>query len=362
MRNRFLALVVSAAALGLGAAPAMADDSLGAQVAEQVAGSQQTATSNANSTQIKPTNQNISVRVLSPGNDGDVTQENNSYADSYAGNENDTTQTVDQSQSGSGGTQLQEAGQLAASQQGAVSNAESTQIEPSNRNINVRVLSEGDNGSVSQSNNSGARSKAKNSNELDQTVNQEQSGGECCRAPKPPSNGYVAEYKKDDPCCHSGTGIQAAGQKAINKQYADADAKSKQVKPSNDNISVRVLSDGHDGDVEQSNNSAADATAKNDNDTTQSIDQSQSARGCGCHHGGELIQAAGQAAFNWQKAEADADSFQYKPENKALSFRFKSWGDGGSLSQTNDSWAGAFSKNENYLDQDLTQTQGGRPV
>ena len=53
----------------------------------------------------------------------------------------------------------------------------------------------------------------------------------------------------------------------MNKQYADADAKSVQYKPSNTNISVRVLSPGDDGDVSQENNSYADATAKNDNNT-----------------------------------------------------------------------------------------------
>jgi hypothetical protein len=349
MRNRFLALAVSAAALGLGAGPAMADDgSFGAQVAEQVAGSQQSAQSNATSTQV---------------NDGDVTQENNSYAGSYAGNENDTTQSVGQSQSGSGGTALQEAGQLAGNHQEAVSNAESTQIKPSNRNINVRVLSPGDNGSVSQSNNSSAESKAKNSNELDQTIHQDQSGGECCPAPpKGHSNDYAKNGHSSDPCCdHGGTGIQAAGQKALNKQYADSNAESKQVKPSNSNISVRVLSEGDDGDVDQSNNSGAESAAKNDNHTSQTIDQSQSGHGCGCK-GGELIQAAGQAAFNWQDAQSNAESFQYKPENKALSFRFKSYGGSGSLSQSNNSWADSFARNDNSLDQRLRQNQGGSVV
>jgi hypothetical protein len=80
---------------------------------------------------------------------------------------------------------------------------------------------------------------------------------------------------------------------------------------------------------------------------------------CGCKDGGTAIQAAGQAAFNWQKADADAVSFQFKPENNAYSERVKSWGDGGRLSQSNNSWADAFSRNENDLDQDVDQTQGG---
>jgi hypothetical protein len=50
----------------------------------------------------------------------------------------------------------------------------------------------------------------------------------------------------------------------------------------------------------------------------QSIEQSQDFGDCGCKKGGELIQAAGQAAFNWQDADADAESKQIEPENKAL--------------------------------------------
>ena len=77
---------------------------------------------------------------------------------------------------------------------------------------------------------------------------------------------------------------------------------------------MRVLSPGDDGDVSQENNSYADATAKNDNDTDQTIDQTQRSHGCGCK-ASDLIQAAG-------------------------------------------SWADAFAKNENELDPDIDQSQG----
>ena len=362
MRNRFLALAASGLVLALGAGPAMAQDGgFAGQAAEQVAGSQQAAQSNATSTQYQPSNTNISVRVLSPGNDGAVSQENNSSAVSNAANQNTTSQTVDQSQSGAGATAIQEALQKAGNQQAAVSNAESTQVKPSNRNISVRVLSPGDNGSVSQSNNSSAESKAKNSNELDQTLSQEQSGGGCCEPKKPPmktENGYGSERGHGGAyCCRGGTGIQAGGQEAYNKQYAASNAESKQIKPSNTNISVRVLSPGNDGDVEQSNSSSAESTAKNENDTTQAIGQSQALGGCGCH-GGEAIQAAGQAAFNWQGAKSNAESKQWEPSNAALGFRFKSWGGSGYLSQANDSYANSYAGNRNALDQALRQRQG----
>jgi hypothetical protein len=372
MSRKLLALAVSALTLGVGAGPAMADVPLSGQLAEQVAGSQQSATSNANSTQINPNNTNISVRVLSPGDDGDVTQSNQSGAGSFAGNSNDTTQTADQSQSGAGGVGVQESGQLAGNHQWADSNAESTQVAPQNRNINVRVLSEGDNGSVDQSNESKAKSFAGNKNTLTQDVTQDQSGSACCPHPgdsmdKPHDDGMDKPYgdgmdkphgDKQDSCgCQSGVGIQAGGQEAYNKQKATSNAESKQIKPTNQNISVRVLSPGDDGDVSQSNSSTALSGAFNKNDTSQSIDQSQSASGrCGCSDG-VGIQAGGQKAFNWQHADSNAESKQIHPTNKALSLRFKSEGYGGALSQTNSSFAGSLAANKNVLSQTLTQSQ-----
>jgi hypothetical protein len=357
MSKKLLALAVSALTLGLGAGPAMADVPLSGQLSEQVAGSQQSAESNANSTQINPNNTNVSVRVLSPGDDGDVTQSNSSGAGSFAGNSNDTTQTADQSQSGAGGVGVQESGQLAGNQQWADSNAESTQVNPQNRNINVRVLSEGDNGAVDQSNESKAKSFAGNKNTLTQDVTQDQSGSACCAHP---ANGTDRKHgdSKDSCGCQSGVGIQAGGQEAYNKQKAESNAESKQVKPTNQNISVRVLSPGDDGDVSQTNSSTALSGAFNKNDTTQSIDQSQAGSGhCGCSDG-IGIQAGGQKALNWQHADSNAESKQIHPTNKALSFRFKSKGDGGTLSQANSSFAGSLAANKNVLSQTLTQSQG----
>jgi len=362
MRRKLLALVVGAVALGASAGPAMADDPVSGQLSQQVAGSLQSATSNANSTQINPTNTNISVRVLSPGNDGDVTQSNTSDALSFAGNSNDTTQSASQTQSGAGGAAaIQEAAQKAGNAQKAESNAESKQVNPTNRNISVRVLSPGDNGSVNQSNESKAKSFAGNKNELSQDVTQDQSGGSMCCAPHP-GNSSSGDYgdRKDHCGCDSGVGIQAAGQEALNLQKAESNAESTQIKPKNENISVRVLSPGNDGDVSQSNSSTALSGAFNKNDTTQSVDQSQhSSSRCGCSDG-VGIQAAAQKAFNFQKADSNAESKQIKPENKTLSVRFKSpsYGHGGSVSQSNDSFAGSLAANKNTLYQYLTQNQG----
>jgi hypothetical protein len=352
MSRKLLALVVSVFALGASAGPAMADGSVSGQLAEQVAGSVQSAESNATSTQIKPSNTNISVRVLSPGDDGDVTQSNTSNAVSFAGNSNDTTQSADQSQSGSGGgVGIQEAAQKAGNAQWAGSNGKSTQVEPSNKNISVRVLSpnKGEGGSVNQSNDSSAKSFAGNKNSLTQDVSQDQSSD--CGCPNDSHHGGHNGH-------HGGVGIQAAGQEALNLQKAESNAESTQYKPTNTNISVRVLSPGDDGDVNQSNSSKALSGALNKNDTTQSIDQTQSSDSrCGCPSG-ERIQAAGQKALNLQKADSNAESKQIEPKNKALSVRFKSYGDGGSLSQSNSSFAGSLAANWNSLDQYVTQNQG----
>ena len=118
----------------------------GVAVAGQSATNGQTAKSTATSTQDHPSNTNISVRIMSPGDDGSVTQTNDSSAKSAAGNKNSTTQSAGQSGGG-----VQTAKQDAANKQSANSSASSTQDHPSNVNIPVRIYSDGDNGSVKQS-------------------------------------------------------------------------------------------------------------------------------------------------------------------------------------------------------------------
>ena len=219
----------------------------------------------------------------------------------------------------------------------------------------MRVLSPGNNGSVDQSNESKAKSFAGNKNTLTQDVTQDQGGSACC--PHPAQREQRADH--EDPCgCQSGVGIQAGGQEAYNKQKAESNAESKQVKPTNQNISVRVLSPGDDGDVSQTNSSTALSGAFNKNDTTQSLDQTQSGSRCNPCSSGVGIQAAGQKAFNWQHADSNAESKQIHPTNKALSVRFKSHGGGGTLSQANTSFAGSLAANKNVLSQTLTQRQG----
>jgi hypothetical protein len=343
VKGRLLALTLGL--LLIGAAPAAADSSFGGQSAAQQAGNMQSATSGATSTQYNPSNQNISVRVLSPGSNGPVTQSNNSNAQSGAANLNATGQGISQSQSDPASEALRQAEQWAANHQSANSNATSTQKHPSNQNISVRVLSPGSNGPVNQSNNSNAQSFAGNLNLTSQHTHQSQGGSGGTPVRKAPSqgssgqgasNGYDPGKGSYDPCgCNSGSeAIQAAGQEAGNKQTATSNANSTQIDPSNENISVRVLSPGYDGPVEQQNNSNAESFAGNANLTKQSIKQFQPGTGgcgcepvlkkdpCGCSSGGNVgIQAAAQQAWNEQNATSNATSMQWKPQNVNKSLR-----------------------------------------
>ena len=236
---------------------------------------------------------------------------------------------------GSGAAQAQSVQgveQSAGTGQSASSSASSTQTNPSNSNISVRIFSPGNNGSVSQSNNSVAGSIAGNGASTAQGVSQTQGGG---------------------------GGEQAVGQVAETIQQAKSKAESKQEKPSNSNISVRIHSKGDDGDVEQSNNSIAGSAAGNVAETGQGVEQSQGAD-CRCKHGGGSgVQAVGQEAKTIQKAESEAKSVQEHASNENIPVRIGSEGGGGSVSQSNNSVAGSLAGNAAKTGQGVEQTQGG---
>jgi hypothetical protein len=301
------------------------------QVAGQSADNKQDADADADSTQIAPENANVTIRVFSPGDNGPVTQSNDSIALAGALNANKTAQDVGQSQSGSGTGSTQIAGQKADNEQDADADADSKQVHPKNTNVSVRIFSPGNDGPVSQSNTSIAGALAANGNETAQSVEQDQTGG----GP-------------------GGSSTQVAGQKADNDQDADADADSKQVHPKNTNVSVRIFSPGDNGPVRQSNTSAAGALAVNTNATCQCITQSQSGG-----PGGSGYQIAGQLAKSEQDADADADSKQIHPTNENASIRVGSPGADGPVSQSNTSLALAGALNANETHQSIGQQSGG---
>ena len=75
MSKHVLALLAALLLLmGLGAGTAAAQAPT--QVAGQTAGSEQSASSDANATQVAPSNRNVDVRIFSPGDSGAVNQTN----------------------------------------------------------------------------------------------------------------------------------------------------------------------------------------------------------------------------------------------------------------------------------------------
>ena len=197
-----------------------------------------------------------SIRVLSPGNGGDLTQSNSATAGAAALNGNETDQSTDQSQGGRGygSDQTQIAGQAASNDQSADADATAVQVKPSNSASSIRVLSPGNDGDVSQSNAATAVGIAANGNSTDQSTDQSQGGG-----------GYGSDQQ------------QVAGQEASNEQTADADATAVQIKPSNTASSIRVLSPGNGGNVSQSNSTTAVAAGLNGNKTDQSSTRARAA-------------------------------------------------------------------------------------
>jgi hypothetical protein len=335
MKRTVVALIAGVLAAGAGAGQALADvppqPASPSQTAAQLAGNHQSADASATSTQIKPENTNVSVRVLSPGSNGSVSQSNTSAAAAVAANANQLAQSATQNAGGSNpgghGTPVQSAGQVAASEQDADAWADSTQVKPKNTNVSVRVLSPGDDGDVTQENSSAALGLALNKNDTTQTTAQD---------------------------AGSGSPVQTAAQVAKNDQDADASAKSKQIEPKNTNVSVRVLSKGDNGSVDQRNTSKAIGIGANLNRTEQTTTQS------GDGYGGKAIQDAAQAATSKQDADAWADSVQVNPSNKNVSVRALSPGDDGDVTQENSSFALGIAANKNNTDQTVTQDHDGR--
>jgi hypothetical protein len=253
----------------------------------------------------------------------------------------------------------QDIGQLATSEQSASSTATSTQTSPANQAISVNILSpQAGTGSVTQTNSSAATSSAGNTNGTTQTA-QQAAGGTCCG------------------------GTQAIGQAAGSGQQATSSATSTQTNPSNQAISVNILSPGAgSGDVNQSNSSSATSSAGNTNGTTQTAQQAAGGTplvrcsACApspcstCHPAGPTVQGIGQLAQNYQGAESQGTSTQTGASNVAGGLGllgFKPHDDhpvlpvtrGGDVNQSNSSSATSSAGNTNGTTQSAAQWAGG---
>src|SRR5688572_9927314 len=349
MKRLPIALIAAVLSLttGVGLATA-AVPSLGSQTVDQSASSGQVAGAAAGAAQTNPSNTNVSIRVLSPGNDGSVSQSNSVDSDATASNSNSADQDATQSQSGSstgaccgsGSTGIQSSSQSAANQQAAAALSLATQTNASNTNVPVRVGSPGNDGSVSQSNSVDSDASASNRNSADQDATQNQSSG-------------------GGTCCHSGsTGIQTSDQNAENAQAALAASEAKQVNPENTNVTIRVLSPGNGGNVSQTNSVDSDADAHNSNSADQDATQRQSSGGSDCRCSGSTgIQTSDQDAKNEQAALAGSKAEQNGASNTNASIRVLSPGNDGNVRQSNTVDSDARASNRNSADQDATQTQ-----
>jgi hypothetical protein len=324
----------------------------GVQTGDQSAPSDQAALAASGAAQTQPSNTNVSIRVLSPGDDGSVSQTNSVDSDATASNENSADQDASQEQSSgsstgcctSGTTGVQTSSQSAANEQAAAALSLASQTGAKNTNVPIRVGSEGDNGDVSQTNSVESEATASNENSAEQSADQDQSSG-----------------SGSESCCKSGsTGVQTADQKAENEQGAIAASKAEQSHPENTNVSIRVLSDGDNGDVKQTNSVDSEANASNSNSAEQSVDQEQSSgsgSGSCCKSGSTGVQTAGQKADNDQKAIAASAAKQDHPKNTNISIRVLSPGDDGSVEQTNSVKSEANASNENSAEQSVDQDQ-----
>ncbi|HXY86577.1 MAG TPA: hypothetical protein VEH52_13970 [Gaiellaceae bacterium] len=195
-----------------------------------------------------------------------------------------------------------------ATDQSATSSANSTQTDPSNTNITVRVNSPGNNGAVVQSNSSSATATAGTS-----------------------SNG-------NDP-----TSISSGTPSAI----------STQTNPSNLNVSVRVNSPGNDGSVTQSNTSTATIGLPSGSDGTPN-GNGQNSYGTGSNQATvdqQLQQCSGDSGpcpttsgtggpndgspLTANLDPANAQAIQQNPSNINVSIRVGSPGNNGDVNQQN---------------------------
>jgi hypothetical protein len=312
------------------------------QASKQDASTEQAALAGSSATQVKPSNSNISVRVLSPGDNGSVTQSNSASSEANASNDADTHQRASQDQGGGSG--IQAATQKADTDQLAVGLSSAKQIEPSNSNLSVRVLSPGDDGKVKQSNDVSSEANASNDADTKQKVDQDQHGSPCgCKG-------------------SDGLALQVAGQESSTEQGAFALSSAEQKGAENSNKPIRIWSKGDGGDVTQSNDVSSSADASNDADTSQRAEQDPTRdKKCGCES--ELgIQAIGQESSTEQLAGAASSAKQVGAENENAPVRIWSKGDDGKVKQSNDVSSDASASNDADTRQHAEQELSGSGI
>src|SRR5206468_3306524 len=153
-----------------------------------------------------------------------------------------------------------------------------------------------------------------------------------------------------------GTGIQTGYQSAGTEQSSGALSDAKQIDPSNNAGSVRVLSPGNDGNVTQSNAVSSKATSGNQATTTQTSNQAHGGS-CGCGTGaiqvpgrrskpGQGTPARSAAVRAFGTARSQCGGGGGAPGNDASPVRVWSPGNDGSVTQSNSDTSTATSGNK----------------
>jgi epidermal growth factor receptor substrate 15 len=391
----------------------------GVQSTQQDASTQQAALAASSATQDHPENSNISVRVLSPGNDGAVRQSNEASSSADAKNTAATTQGSSQTGSGSG---VQSSTQNADTSQESAALSSAKQVHPENSNVSVRILSPGDGGSVSQKNEAESSANAQNSAPVTQTSTQSGSGISCgCESKSPAvqaigqsssveqaalaassanqfgasnsnepirigsygNDGSVSQKNEAESSasatntapvtqigtqtqlgsrcgCSAGPAVQAIGQSSETEQLAVGLSSATQIGASNENGPIRIASPGNDGRVSQENSAESSASATNTAPVTQTGAQTQTGSSCGCS--GPAVQAIGQSSEIGQLAVGLSSAKQVGASNENGPIRIASWGNGGSVSQENEAESSASASNNAPTTQTESQTQSGSGV
>jgi hypothetical protein len=428
MRKLFVALAMAMAVCLASATVALADGAPpSTQGADQSASTSQIAGATSSAQQVQPQNINISVRILSPGNDGDVTQINNAGSSANAGNSASTTQNANQTQGGSGtqgAEQSADTGQLGAALSAA------RQAMAANWNIPVRNFSPSS-GSPTMYPASGGSTTSPASTGSDPSscgcsttppppaakpapggsTTQSNTAGSNAGAGNDASTNQGATQNQGSSCgCGGSGGTQGASQSADTSQAALAASKAVQIDPSNNNISVRILSPGNDGNVTQTNSVTSNANAGNRASTEQRASQGQGGSSCGCpppvrtapdpqsqdasqpdpQDASQLtdatqpaagqpdssdpsvdsatapasspaigVQGIGQDASTKQLALAGSSAEQKGASNSNYPVRIGSYGNGGDVTQTNSVTSNANAGNDAWTNQYANQSGSG---
>ena len=318
----------------------------GVQSSTQNADTSQESAALSSAKQVSPENSNVSVRILSPGNGGSVSQKNEAESSANAQNSAPVTQTSTQSGSGSScgcsstSPSVQAIGQSSSVEQAALAASSANQFGASNSNEPIRIGSYGNDGSVSQENEAESSASATNTAPVTQTGTQTQLGSRCG--------------------CSAGPAVQAIGQSSETEQLAVGLSSATQIGASNENDPIRIDSPGNDGRVSQENSAESSASATNTAPVTQTGAQTQTGSSCGCS--GPAVQAIGQSSEIGQLAVGLSSAKQVGASNENGPIRIDSWGNGGSVSQENEAESSASASNNAPTTQTGTQTQSGSGV